>query len=139
MTPWRLICIGLTGLVIGWIRGNYSAEPGKLPITNIKPPVITEEHLTIKAARERRRAIDNQKVTIMGCIYRDDSEHHWLVESADASPANSLALRIPDWPFASAANSWSRTVLLKGKYGVLDTNLGFDLMSPIEVIEFPDK
>lgn len=138
MTPWRLIGVFLVGVGLGWFLRNFFVSQKTVPINSAVAPIIAREFLSIKEARSMRREIDNEKVTVKGRIFKDESGWFWLVESADVTPKNSLAIHLADWPFGASNNSWSRTVLVTGKYGALDANVGFDVISPIQLIEFPD-
>ena len=88
-----------------------------------------EESHSISEAYLKRNEIDQRSVRLHGFLHSVNG-HLYLMESPDSK----IKIDIPEYPFLLEDKSWSREVVITGKYQ-LSGNLSSDIVSPISKIE----
>ncbi|MBB5354023.1 hypothetical protein HNR46_004295 [Haloferula luteola] len=116
------------GFVVGWVS-NSSKEGSRSQDAEGKKTFVELEALS------QQGDLPNP-VQVKGSIYCDQSGIFWLTPGPGVEPREGLALRMPTWHFPASSGEWSRSLIVEGEFNKLDSEIGFNSISPIYGIQF---
>lgn len=108
---------------------NQGCQKNNLVNTKSLEGISENKDISISEAYLKRNELDQKPVRLRGFLHSVNG-HLYLMESTDSQ----RKINIPDHPFLLEHNSWSREVVLTGKYQ-LSGNLSSDIVSPVSQIE----